>query len=338
MSDDEAALEPAKLFSALAPGSKLLLAVSGGPDSMALLRLAAAWRDGSRRDGSLTPPALAAATVDHGLRPESAAEAEKVAEWSRALGIPHRILLWSGEKPTTGVQERARSARYHLLCQHLREIDAEAVATAHHADDQWETVMMRLSRGSGIAGLAGMSGDQEVFGGRLVRPLLQVSKATLVDYCRRHGQAFFNDPSNEDPRFERSKWRELAAPLHRLGLTRERAARLCARAEKFDHALEWAATRFFSKVEISNEKNAYDLSAAEDTPQAIMEYFLQDALSKAAGAPPARLERLEDFARRLGLALRAGTELRATLGGCTLALNRSKRLRIALEPERKRGL
>ncbi|MCW2315015.1 tRNA(Ile)-lysidine synthase [Rhodoblastus acidophilus] len=332
MSDAAAVLEPAALFSTLDPCAGLLLAISGGPDSIALLHLAAAWRKEAQ-----TPPVLAAATVDHGLRPGSAQEAEAVGAWCQSLGVAHKILVWTGDKPTAGIQARARCARYHLLFTHMGDIGAAALVTAHHADDQWETVMMRLARGSGIAGLSGMSRDQAFPGGRLVRPLLHAPKATLVDYCRRHGLAYFDDPSNEDPRFARTGWRQLAPSLHRLGLTRARAALLASRAEKCDRALAWSARRFGADVQISTESNVYDLSSAIDAPQAIVEYFLRDAVFKAAGAPPARLERLESLAGRVLEALQAGAELRATLGGCTVTLNRRRRLKLALEPQRKRG-
>jgi tRNA(Ile)-lysidine synthase len=331
LSGDDTA-NPARLFESFAPFSGLLLAVSGGPDSMALLRLAAAWRD-----AATPPPKLAAATVDHGLRAEAASEAAKVSQWSQALGIPHRILVWTGEKPTTGIQARARSARYRLLLDHMREIEATALATAHHADDQWETLMIRLSRGSGIAGLAAMSRDRDFLGERLIRPLLHLPKATLIAYCRRCGQDFCDDPSNADQRFTRSQWRELAAPLHRLGFTRERAAKLAERAEKCDRALEWAALRFLDDIKIPTESHAYDLSRAENVPTAILEHFLQSALAKVSGDPASRLERLERLAARLRTALRAETELFATLGGCTVALTGDKRLRIGLEVQRRRG-
>jgi tRNA(Ile)-lysidine synthase len=326
--------EPAnRLLEALASHSVVLLAISGGPDSMALLHLAAAWRDAD--PGA---PRFFAATVDHGLRAEAAVEATKVAEWSLALGVAHKTLVWTGEKPITGIQERARTARYAMLVEHMRDIGATALATAHHADDQWETIMIRLARGSGIAGLAGMSLDQPFDGGRLIRPLLRLPKATLVDYCRARGQKFFDDPSNSDPRFARSKWRELAEPLHRLGLTRERAARLSERAEKCDRALAWAAARFLEDAQIPTESHVYDFSKAQNAPTAIIEYFLQFALIKVAGAPASRLERVERLAARLETALRTGSELFATLGGCAVTLNRDRRLKFALEPQRKRGL
>jgi len=327
------ATNPALLFEPFGRLSGLLLAVSGGPDSMALLHLAAAWRDSAPN-----APRICAATVDHGLRPEATREAERVADWSRTRGIAHKTLIWEGEKPATGIQARARIARYRLLFDHMRDIGATALATAHHADDQWETVMIRLARGSGIAGLAGMSRDQNVLGGRIVRPLLDLPKAELTDYCRRCGQDFLDDPSNANPRFARSQWREHAEALHGLGLTRERTAKFSERARKCDQALQWAAARFLEDVSIPTEIHVYDLSGALQTPTAIIEHFLQLALTRLTGIPVARLERVERLAGKLDAALRAETTLFATLGGCALTLTRDRLLRIGLEPQRKRGL
>ncbi|HXZ18039.1 MAG TPA: tRNA lysidine(34) synthetase TilS, partial [Roseiarcus sp.] len=144
---DDAAVDA--LIAPLATPKATLIAVSGGPDSTALLLMAAEWaaRRGAR---------VFAATVDHGLRPESAAEAAGVALLSAKLSVPHATLVWSGAKPATRLQERAREARYRLLLAHAEKIGADRIATAHHLDDQAETVLFRLLRGSGVSGLKGM--------------------------------------------------------------------------------------------------------------------------------------------------------------------------------------
>jgi tRNA(Ile)-lysidine synthase len=145
------ASEAAALFSDLIDAPALVLAVSGGPDSSALMLLAARWRDGLAKK-----PKLIAVTVDHGLRAESKAEAAAVGRLARKLKLTHRTLRWTGKKPATGVQQVARAARYRLLAQAARAAGAPYVLTAHTLDDQAETVLIRMSRGSGMTGLGAM--------------------------------------------------------------------------------------------------------------------------------------------------------------------------------------
>ena len=179
------------------------LAVSGGPDSLALLILAhAALGDRAR-----------AATVDHRLRPEAAAEAAKVAALCATLGIPHDTLVaeWD-EPPTANLQARARDKRYALLGQWAADHGLGAILTAHHADDQAETLLMRLARGSGVAGLAGARARSRLANGvwRL-RPLLGWRRAELHTIVTAAGIVPVNDPTNRDPRFDRSRMRALLA-------------------------------------------------------------------------------------------------------------------------------
>src|SRR5215813_6999753 len=144
----------------------VVLAVSGGPDSVAMLWLAARWRRGLKRG-----PRLIAVTIDHGLREEAAREARDVKHLARTLGIEHRTLRWTGAKPKAGIPAAAREARYRLLAKAARASGATHVATAHTRDDQAETLLMRLLRGSGIAGLGAMTAETEREGVRLARPL-----------------------------------------------------------------------------------------------------------------------------------------------------------------------
>ena len=176
------------------------VAVSGGPDSMALALLAHAWA--SRRGGQAW-----ALTVDHGLRPESAEEVRTVAGWLAARGIPHQGLVWAGDKPRTGIQEAAREARYRLLAGWCRERGCLHLMTAHHREDQAETYLIRRRARSGVDGLAGMSTVRELDGCRLVRPLLGVTRARLAALLALQGQPFLRDPSNENPAYERSRLR-----------------------------------------------------------------------------------------------------------------------------------
>lgn len=194
----------ASLDPIVAPDKPIGLAVSGGPDSLALLLLAAAAR----------PGLVEAATVDHGLRPESAAEAAMVAELCAKLNVPHRTLKveWA-EKPGSALQERARIRRYALLGGWAAERGRETLVTAHHLDDQAETALMRLMRGAGVRGLSAMRRLGRAPGARalLARPLLGWRRAELEQICQDAGIAPIQDPSNTDEQFERVRLRNALA-------------------------------------------------------------------------------------------------------------------------------
>lgn len=188
--------------------SPLALAVSGGGDSVAMMHLAAAWARGA----GLDPQSISVLTVDHGLRAGSRAEAEQVGVWARALGFSHKTLTWDGEKPGTGVQAAARAARRDLLCRWCRDQGITQLMMAHTADDQAETVSMRLSRGSGTVGLAGMAAAAHgPFGIRMLRPLLELSRTDLRNWLRSRDLSWIDDPSNEDLSFERVRIRRALA-------------------------------------------------------------------------------------------------------------------------------
>jgi tRNA(Ile)-lysidine synthase len=213
------------------PAARVGVAVSGGPDSLALLLLAAAARPGS----------IEAVTVDHGLRPGSRDEAHDVAGLCERLGVPHRILTveWT-RKPATGIQERARSARYRHLAAWAKERGLAAILTAHHVDDQAETLIMRLSRGSGVRGLAGMRPVSVVPGSdvALVRPLLGWRRSDLLSICAAAGIDPATDPSNEDERFERVRVRRSLGRSE--WLVPEALASSARHLGDADAALEWA--------------------------------------------------------------------------------------------------
>jgi tRNA(Ile)-lysidine synthase len=191
----------------------LAVAVSGGADSMALCLLAHDWA--AARGGRVT-----ALTVDHGLRPTSAEEAAQVGSWMSGLGIEHHVLTWLGAKPASAVQDAARVARYRLLCRWCRQANVLHLLLGHHADDQSETVLHRLVRGSGIYGLSGMSALVETAEVRLVRPLLSCDAAALRSLLAERGQHWIEDPSNRDPRFARTRLRSVLPDLAAVGLSR----------------------------------------------------------------------------------------------------------------------
>ncbi len=297
---------------------RLAVAVSGGPDSLALCLLADRWA--RRRAG-----AVVGLIVDHGLRPEAAREARQTAAWLAARRIGAQVLTWEGDKPTAGIQAAARRARYRLLGDWCRAAAVLHLLSAHHQGDQAETVALRQARASGPDGQAAMAAVRELAGLRLLRPLLGVPKAALQAVLEAEGQPWLDDPSNRAPGFARTRLR--ADP----GLDAARLARLAgehgAARAAWDAALAaWLArhVRIFAAGFVLVAQA--DLAAAAP---AIAGRALQRMLLAVGGRPypprRARLERLLD-------------ELRAdrpsagrTLAGCRL-LPRGDRLLICREP------
>jgi tRNA(Ile)-lysidine synthase len=320
----------ANLFAGLAGRSGLLVAVSGGPDSMALLLLASRWRAA----GGDVP--VYAATVDHGLRPESRAEAVSVARWAASLGVPHETLIWAGEKPSTRIQERARDARYALLATHAARVGADTLATAHHADDQAETILFRLLRGSGVAGLAGMA--RETRRGDLwhARPLLDLGKADLVACCEAAGQAYVRDPSNENPAYARTRMRRLMETLAAERLDRDALIRLGLRAGRADRALVAATQAFSAAIGAKPADIGFSarLPAGVAIEPEILLRLLMGEIARLSGRKP-RLDRAEALAERLRVALSERSALRAALGGALVRLRANGEFMIALEPARR---
>jgi tRNA(Ile)-lysidine synthase len=219
------------------PGT-LGVAVSGGPDSLALLLLAHA----------ALPGRVAAATVDHGLRPESAAEAEAVARLCAERGVPHHILAARVEPIGEGLQAAARAARYAALAEWMDKEGLGLLATAHHSDDQAETLLMRLNRGSGVAGLAGVRATGPMPGTsgqlRLCRPLLGWRRVELQAVVEATGLRAAQDPSNQDERFDRARLRRRLSEAPWLDpAALARSAALIAEAEA---ALDWTAKPLFA--------------------------------------------------------------------------------------------
>ncbi|MBA3576404.1 MAG: tRNA lysidine(34) synthetase TilS [Sphingomonas sp.] len=211
--------------------AKLGIAVSGGPDSLALLLLAQAARPGR----------IEAATVDHDLRSGSAGEAAMVAALCEKLAVPHSVLTAQWEtKPETAIQERARGERYRLLGSWGAERSLGALMTAHHLEDQAETLLMRLKRGAGVRGLAGMRPVVPIPGSqlRLLRPLLKWRRSELMSICSAAGVAAASDPSNDDDQFERVRVRRAITSADWLDPVA--IARSAGNLAAADSALMWA--------------------------------------------------------------------------------------------------
>jgi len=238
MRDDEhspISVQDAKeLFADFKAAPAIVLAVSGGPIPSSLMVA----------DGALAPrfladgPRLFAVTVDHGLRNEAAREAREVKSLAQGLDLPHRTMRWAGDKPQTGVLAAARTARYRLLARAARAAGATHVFTAHTRDDQAETLLMRLLRGSGIAGLAAMARESARDDVVLARPLLNIPKSRLVATLNKAKIAFADDPTNRDPAFTRPAAACVAAALGGEGGDARGLARLAARLARANAAVE----------------------------------------------------------------------------------------------------
>ncbi|WP_294171662.1 tRNA lysidine(34) synthetase TilS [uncultured Sphingomonas sp.] len=255
-------------LSALDPDCKRLgVAVSGGPDSMALLLLASTARPGD----------VEAATVDHRLRLESAAEARMVRELCAELAVRHETL--EVEVPSAGnLQAAARAVRYEALGDWMRIRGLAAIATAHHLDDQAETLLMRLNRGSGVSGLAGVRASGLLpteDGGRLIRPLLAWRRIELQAICAAAGIRPVEDSSNRDPRFDRVRLRQALKSSDMLDP--EAVARSAAHLAEAEEALEWATHQeWLKRVRYTADRVRY--RPARDTPREIRRRVLVDAL------------------------------------------------------------
>jgi tRNA(Ile)-lysidine synthase len=318
------------LFAPFGRAKALLIAVSGGPDSTALLVMAAEW---AKRRGKTR---IEAATVDHGLRPESADEAKAVAALCARLRVCHRILQWKGAKPATRLQERAREARYRLLVDHAKAIGADALMTAHHADDQAETVLFRLLRGSGVAGLRGMDLTTARDGMTIARPLMGLKKRDLIAFANARGAPFIDDPSNTDPRFARTRLRALLARLGEEGLDADALDRLARRARETEEALAHLTAEVEARLGFEDAIDARALFAA---PIVIARRILARRIAASGGRDVSRigLEKIEALALSLGDALKERQGRVANLGGAIVRLTAKGRLSFAPEPPRASG-
>ena len=302
----------AALDDLIEPTERLGVAVSGGPDSVALLLLAAATRPGS----------VEAATVDHRLRPESVGEARFVAGLCKQLGVPHATLAVD-VSPGASLQARARHARYRALADWANEQSLDAVATAHHADDQAETLLMRLARGAGLSGLAATRRirqlDRDVM---LIRPLLSWRRSELAEIVRAADIQPVDDPTNRDPRHDRSRFRGLVERSDWAEADRLASSALwLAEAEE---AIEWTVDRLANE-RLSVFGDMVEISPA-DLPRELQRRLLLAAFDRFE-VPRPRGPQLERAMRSLS----AGRT--ASLSG--LKLTGGERWQVTLAPARR---
>jgi tRNA(Ile)-lysidine synthase len=334
----------------------IVLAVSGGPDSVALMWLMARWRRSLARG-----PRLLAVTIDHGLRPEAAREARDVKRLARELELPHRTMRWTGDKPKTGVPAAARTARYRLLAQAARTLGAGHVLTAHTRDDQAETLLMRLLRGSGIAGLSAMTRESARGDLLLVRPLLDVPKSRLVATLNKARIGFADDPTNRDTVLTRPRLRQLLPLLAAEGGDARGLARLASRLARANAAVDVladGAERYLALTDCGLRRGVaagnslaeqfqtkqfdakeFDAEAFAAMPEEIRLRLLMRAIDRVGHEGPAQLGKVEALLAQLDRSIteRSGRrsdkparlELRQTLAGALVSLGKG---RIRIEP------
>jgi tRNA(Ile)-lysidine synthase len=300
-------------FAPLSPFSQIAVAVSGGADSMALLHLVAGWRQEGAGKTDVT-----VLTVDHGLREGSGDAAAMVARVADNLGLRHAILTWRRDaRRSGGLQAQAREARYDLMAAYCHVHGIPALVTAHHLDDQAETFLMRLRRGSGLDGLAAIPEESAWSGIIVLRPLLDVPRTRLAATLIEAGLNWAEDPSNADQRFERARVRAGGDSLAKLGLTPGALARSAHRLRRARAALDGSAERFLAEQGDMSEAG-YGLIARDAllaAPQEIALRALARLVTAVGGrAKPLRLSKVEAL-----LASLAGSPKKTyTLGGCRL--------------------
>jgi tRNA(Ile)-lysidine synthase len=296
-----------RTFFTPSPPARLGVAVSGGGDSMALLHLLNDWR----REGG---PDLSVVTVDHGLRPEAAAEAAGVAVAAMALGLPHRTLRWEGGHEGGNLPDRARRARYGLIAGWAKAEGIGTVALGHTADDQAETLLMRLARGSGVDGLAGMADRRDHLGLCWARPLLAARRSALRALLAARGVDWVEDPTNEDAIFDRVKARAALGALAPLGVTVEGLVETADRMRMARRALAEAAVALAGRAaRLEAGDVILDREAIAGAADELRYRLIARALMLVSGADyRPRFEALK------AVVTRALAGQRATLSGCII--------------------
>jgi tRNA(Ile)-lysidine synthase len=293
------------------------VAVSGGSDSLALMLL---LRDWAKAAGFPLPFVLC---VDHALRPESASEARKVLRWVKAAGLCGQLLVRTGKTPRADIEAAAREARYRLMGEWAKQSGLKAIYVGHTRDDQAETFLLRLARGSGVDGLAAMRTIaphplKEFSGLTLVRPLLAFGREVLREDLRARNQVWLDDPMNADPRFARVRIRNAWPALEGMGLSKERVADAAAHLARARAALDTVSQAVLARAcRFDGTEALLDRAALTGAPRELGLRALAAVLMKVSGNPyRPRFERLERLFDQIGQdSLGAGR----TLHGCRIA-------------------
>jgi|GEM_PF-106429 len=299
------------LFSGLKSFSRLTLAVSGGADSLSLLVLFSEWSRRAAWQGTAD-----VVCVDHRLRAESADEAAFVARKAAECGLAGHILSWDAAKPAGNLQQEARRARYLLIAGHMSRTGAEALLLGHHLDDQAETFLDRLTRGSGLSGLSAMAADEAdgPHGLRLLRPFLSVPKARLEASLLERGLTWCTDPSNRDPKYKRSRLRRIMTLLAEEGLTADRIAQTAGNLRRARHALEKTVRDLAARLVTEHPAGPLKMrrDGYRETEEDLRLRLLSHTVGRVTGERPRiRLRKLQ----ALDAALLAEEGCRQTLSG-----------------------
>ncbi|MCB9963821.1 MAG: tRNA lysidine(34) synthetase TilS [Rhodospirillales bacterium] len=283
----------------LASHQKIAVALSGGPDSMALTHMLS---NICKEHGGTTE--IHALIVNHNLRLEAATEAaETQAHAQEFFNLRAHILIWNTPEKNTRIMEAARAARYDLMAAYCKEHQIPVLYLAHHGDDQAETVLFRLAKGSGLDGLGGMHETQAYSEDlTLLRPLLSYSKADLLSYCAEHNLPYALDPSNENTSYARPRLRKSLTVLAEEGLTSKRLSVTAARLHRARTALDWFCEKIWQEVaNVSPQQIMLDLEQLKPYPAEIHLRLLQKAIMSfcADHSYAPRLEKMEQIAADL---------------------------------------
>ncbi len=317
-------------FGSFGAGDSFAIAVSGGPDSMALCRLVHTWAESNGAE-------VVGLTVDHQLRGEAQAEARSVNDWLASFGMSHEVLTWTeGAKIKhldRSPQADARDARFELLCGWCQANGIEALMTAHHADDQAETFLYRLIRGSGVDGLAAIAAETNRNDVRLLRPLLAFPKIDLVATCEEVGQVWVNDPSNDHDSFARVRLRKIMASLEGEGLERDRILKTVSHMQRAKAAIDSVVDAYMEADSIQSHSGSVHLNLEPllALPNEVALRVLARCLAQVSGAIyPPRFDSLDGLYQALGTTRWSDR----TLHGCQVRL-KGAQIVVAVE-ERKR--
>lgn len=323
-------------FTILLHATRIVVAVSGGPDSITLMHSLYQWQQ-----QLAVQPDLIVASVDHGLRPGSASETAFVKEEAEKLGLQHHILLWEGQKPFTGVQQAAREARYRLLFDLCQSAKATHLVTAHTMNDHAETVLMRMAAGSGLMGLAGMRNIVNVRNIKHVRPFLHISKKDLLHLAGEQGWPYIHDPSNNNSDFSRVRWRTIMPRLAEEGLTAKKLTILSQRISRANEALDQRAEHVLKQSIILKQNGVLCINGKSifaEPDEIGLRVVIKSLYQISDSFKHNRLQRAESCFYALKQAWISKVNMQRTLSGCVLILKKDGLLTIKKEGMRQRGL